>query len=213
MRRLTSLLALCIMLVAMPMSVSAQFDLSKALGGLLGSATSKNNQTTVVDPYKKLAETAPSNSTLNGTWSYQSASFSYIGNNPLASMAVAQLDPVIADVLTKLGITRGTAELKLKSGSGVISHEGRSLNGEYSYRRSTASIVAKSTIDGKSVSASGYVKYSSGTLAVLLDVKEVLKAIKSVYPEYAADPNVVLVETILKDIGDVFVVGKFVKLK
>ena len=213
MRRLLSFFALCVMLVAMPMSASAQFDLSKAMGLILGGATKGQTQTPAQqapDPYQKLADAAPSQSTLNGTWVYDSASFTYVGSNPLASMAIAQLDPVLANLLTQLGVTRGSAELSLRTGEGVITHNGRSLEGTYSYRRSRASIVAKSTIGGKSVSASGYVKYASGKLTVLLDVKEVLNSIKQVYPEYAVDPNVVLVETVLKDIGDVFVVGQFV---
>jgi hypothetical protein len=45
----------------------------------------------------------------------------------------------------------------------------------------------------------------------MLDVKEVIKAVKTVYPDYKNDQNVVLIETLLKDMGDVYLVGKFTK--
>lgn len=208
MRRVANLLLLVLALALMPDSASAQFDLSKALGTLFGSQ-SKSQTTPANDPYKKLAEQAPAASTLNGTWTYDSATFTYVGTNPLADVAVAQLDPIIVDVLRQMGVTCGTAELDLESGKGVVSHGNSEIRGEYSYQRSTAGIVVSTTYEGKSVSVSGYVKYSSGMLTVLLDVKQLVKAIKSVYPEYKNDQNVVLVETLLKDIGDVYAVGKF----
>lgn len=210
MRRVTIFFTLCLALVAMPMSASAQFDLSKLFGG---SKITSSSAATSSDPYKKLAESAPSASTLEGSWSYDSASFSYVGNSPLAQMAVAQLDPVITDVLTQMGVTRGSATLKLKGGKGVITHGKQSMKGTYTYDRSTAGVVASTTVDNKSVSASGYVKYSSGKLIVMLDVKQMIAAIKQVFPEYSTDQNIILVETLLKDIGDVYVVGRFAPIK
>lgn len=195
--------------VALPVSVSAQVDLAKALGGVLGGT--QTTQSAQSDPYKKLAASAPAASTLLGSWSYDSATFAYVGSNPLASMAVGQLDPVILDVLKQMGVTRGSAILMLDNGKGTITHDGSKLNGEYTYQRSTAGIKVSSVIDGKSVSVSGYVKYASSMLTVLLDVKELIKAVKLVYPEYKNDQNLVLIESLLKDIGDVYVVGKFKK--
>lgn len=206
MRRIITLISLCLALVAMPMSASAQFDLSKLFGGSKTTTT-----TTTADPYKKLAESAPAASALEGVWSYDSASFSYVGNNPLAQMAVAQLDPVLADVLRQMGVTKGSAQLQLKGGKGTITHGKQSLGGEYRYTRSTAGVVASTTIDGKKISASGYIKCSAGKLTVMLDVKQMITAIKTVFPEYAKDQNLILVETLLRDIGDVYVVGRFIK--
>ena len=45
---------------------------------------------------------------------------------------------------------------------------------------------------------------------MLLDARELAKAMKSVMPELALDQNFVLVETLLRDIdGDVYVAAKF----
>lgn len=193
-------------------SASAQFDLSRLFGG--SKSTSTSTQTEAAnDPYKRLAQAAPAATQLEGRWSYESASFSYVGNNYLASMAVAQLDTVIRDVLKQMGVTTGSAQLQLKGGKGVISQGDQSLHGTYTYNRSTAGVVASTTVDGKEVSVSGYVKYSSGRLSVMLDVKQMIAAIKSVFPEYKDDPNILLVESLIKDLGDVYVVGRFVTKK
>lgn len=207
-KTLIILLAL-VTFVALPESAVAQVDLTKALGGLLGGSSKSSSAAT--SPYKKLADAAPAASTLYGSWSYDSATFTYVGSNPLADIVIAQLDPVILDVLKQMSVSRGSATLKLDSGKGSITQAGSTLEGEYTYQRSTAGITVSAIIDGKSVSVSGYVKYAQSMLTVLLDVKQMLKAVKTVYPEYKNDQNVLLVESLLKDLGDVYVVGKFKK--
>ena len=209
MRRLANLIVLVLSLALMPESASAQFDLSKALGTLLGGSSKSTTTTTTNDPYKKLADAAPAASTLNGTWTYDSATFTYLGNNPLADVVVAQLDPIIADVMRQMGVTRGSAELYMQSGEGVVSHGDSEIRGKYTYQRSTAGITVSTTYEGKSVSVSGYVKYGSNMLTVLLDVKQLVKAIKTVYPELKSDQNIILIDSLLKDISGVYAVGKF----
>ena len=208
MRRIFNLMLLVVALSFMPESASAQFDLSKALGTLFGSS-SKSTTTTTTDPYKKLADAAPALSTLYGSWVYNSASFAYVGTNPLADVVIAQLDPIILDVLNQMGVSSGSAKLKIDSSKAVVAQGESSLSCKYSYDRSKARIVVSATINEKSVSVPGYVKYASSTLSVMLDVKEVIKAVKTIYPEYKNDKNVVLIDTLLKDMGDVYVVGKF----
>lgn len=209
MKKTFILLLALVSIVAFPESASAQFDLSKALGSLLGGSSKSTTTTTTNDPYKKLAEAAPAASTLNGTWSYDSATFTYLGNNPLADVVVAQLDPIIADVMRQLGVTRGSAELSMQSGEGVVSHGDSEIRGKYTYQRSTAAITVSTTYEGKSVSVSGYVKYGSNMLTVLLDVKQLVKAVKTVYPELKSDQNIVLMDSLLKDMTGVYAVGKF----
>lgn len=204
MKRIIFLIAICLSFVG---TASAQFNLSKLLNGLTTEAA-KNTES---DPYKRLAESAPASSTLNGKWSYESASFSYIGNNPLAGVVIAQLDPVIEDIFKKYNVTKGSATLTLNNGKATIAHGEHSVSGTYRYTRSTAGIVAEAIIDKKSVSAKGYVRYSSGMLTVMLDIREVMKAITTVAPEFKSDQNFILVESLLRDIGDVYVVGKFKK--
>ena len=46
-------------------------------------------------------------------------------------------------------------------------------------------------------------------LTVLLDVKQLVKAVKTVYPELKSDQNIVLMDSLLKDMTGVYAVGKF----
>lgn len=209
MRRIFNITVLVLALALVPESASAQFDLSKVLGGLFGGSSKSTTTTTTTDPYKKLADAAPAVSTINGTWIYSSASFAYVGSNPLADVVIAQLDPIILDVLSQMGVSSGSATLKLDNGKAIVSQGDSALGCKYSYDRSKARVVVSAVIEQKSVSVTGYVKYASSTLSVMLDVKEVIKAVKTVYPDYKNDQNVVLIETLLKDMGDVYLVGKF----
>ena len=213
MKKIAILLLALISLVAVPESASAQFDLSKALGGLFGGSSSSSSTSTssTNSHYKKLADAAPALTTLNGTWSYEAAHFTYLGTNPLTDVILAQLDPIVLDVLKKMGVSRGSANIKLDSGKGLIWQGNSSQSFKYTYDRSKARVVLSAVIDSKSVSVSGYVKLSSPMLSIMLDVKELIKAIKTIYPEYKGDQNLVLVETLLKDMGDVYAVGVFKK--
>jgi hypothetical protein len=206
MKRLVIVALMAVVAVMLPSVATAQFNLSKLLGGGSNSSTTT---TTANDPYKRLADAAPASSTLNATWVYDTASFSYLGSNALTEMAVAQLNPMINDALRQMGITSGSATLKLNNGTGSITHGDYVMNGTYSYTRSKASIVATTTIDQKSVSVSGYVRYASDTLTVLLDARELVRSMLTVMPELKQDPNMAVVETMLRDLGDVYVMGKF----
>jgi hypothetical protein len=209
MKKTLILLLTLVAFALMPESASAQIDLTKALGGLLGAAQSSASGNSNNSPYKKLAEAAPAASTLMGNWTYDSATFAYVGNNPLAGAVVAQLDPVAADVLRQIGVSQGSATLTLDKSRGSVTHGDMVLKGEYEYNSSTAGITISGVIEKVAVSVKGYVKYSAPMLTVMLDVKELVEAVKSIYPEYKSDPNVILIESLLKDMGDVFVVGKF----
>jgi hypothetical protein len=209
MKKTLILLLTLVAFALMPESASAQIDLTKALGGLLGAAQSSASGNSNNSPYKKLAEAAPAASTLMGNWTYDSATFAYVGNNPLAGAVVAQLDPVAADVLRQIGVSQGSATLTLDKSRGSVTHGDMVLKGEYEYNSSTAGITISGVIEKVAVSVKGYVKYSAPMLTVMLDVKELVEAVKSIYPEYKSDPNVILTESLLKDMGDVFVVGKF----
>jgi hypothetical protein len=191
-----------------PTTASAQFNLSRLLGGLSKVA---NAQAEKEDPYQRLAEAAPSSYTLNGNWTYQSASFSYLGSSPLADIAIAQIDPIITNTLKQLSITPGSVKLRLNGGKGTITQGDHVLEGSYVYTRSKAAIVAETTLDGKTVKASGYVRYESGELTVLLDARELINAMTTIMPELRKDQNILLVETLIKDLKDVYVVGKFTK--
>lgn len=210
MRRVLYTLIVAVAVVLVPTTASAQFSLSRLLGGL-SQAASQNEQKREKDPYQRLAEAAPSLSTLNGTWTYQSASFSYLGNSPLADIAIAQIDPIVVSTLKQLNITPGSVTLRLSGGKGTLKHGDNKLEGTYVYTRSMAAIVAETTLDGKRVKASGYVRYESGELTVMLDARELITAMTTVLPELKKDQNIILLETLLKDLKDVYAVGKFTK--
>ena len=198
-------------LLVVPTTASAQLNLSRLLGGISKVTSQMQTEQSTENPYSRLAESAPSAYQLNGTWSYQSASFSYLGNNPLADIVIAQVDPIIGQTLQQLGFTAGSVTLRLTNGKGVIMQGEHALNGSYSYTRSKAAIVASTTFNDKSVSASGYVRYSGGQLTVLLDARELINALTTVMPELKQDQNVIMVQTLLKDLKDVYVAGKFSK--
>ena len=208
MKKSLYILIVAVVVALVPTTASAQFNLSRLLGGLSKVA---NAQTEKEDPYQRLAEAAPSIYTLNGNWTYQSASFSYLGQNPLADIAIAQIDPIVASMLQQLKITPGSAKLRLNGGKGTITHGDHKLDGSYVYTRSKASVVAETTLDGKTVKASGYVRYASGELTIMLDARELISAMTTLMPELKSDQNILLVETLIKDLKDVYVVGKFTK--
>ena len=191
-----------------PTTASAQFNLSRLLGGIQKVATQQTHET---DPYQRLAEAAPSSYTLNGNWTYQSASFSYLGTSPLAEIAIQQIEPIVASMLQQLNITPGSVKLRLNGGKGTITQGDRKLDGSYVYVRSKAAITAETTLDGKTVKASGYVRYEAGELIIMLDARELINAITAIMPELKQDQNIVLLETLLKDLKDVYAVGKFTK--
>ncbi len=190
----------------LPATSSAQLNLSRLLGGSQQQSTTATQSN---DPYKRLAASAPAASTLNGEWLYSAASFSYLGSNALADIAIAQLNPAIADLLRHASITSGSAHLTLDNGKGCVSHNGYKMEGTYTYTRSTAGVSLSTTLDGKTYSVGGYVRYSSDTLTVLLDARQLLKTMISVMPELRQDQNIVLIDTLIRDLGDVFVVCKF----
>ena len=208
MRKRLYTLIVAVAVAIVPTTASAQFSLSRLLGGIQQVA---NSQTQQVDPYQRLAESAPSSYTLNGNWTYQSASFSYLGNSPLADIAIAQIDPIVASMLQQLNITPGSVKLRLNGGKGTITQGDRKLDGSYVYVRSKAAITAQTTLDGKTLSVPGYVRYESGTLSIMLDARQLITAITAIMPELKQDQNIILLETLLKDLKDVYVVGTFTK--
>lgn len=208
MRKRLYTLIVAVAVAIVPTTASAQFSLSRLLGGIQQVA---NSQTQQVDPYQRLAESAPSSYTLNGNWTYQSASFSYLGNSPLADIAIAQIDPIVASMLQQLNITPGSVKLRLNGGKGTITQGDRKLDGSYVYVRSKAAITAQTTLDGKTLSVPGYVRYESGVLSIMLDARQLITAITAIMPELKQDQNIILLETLLKDLKDVYVVGKFTK--
>ena len=76
--------------VAIPQESSAQIDLGKALGLLLGE--SAQQQTPSRSPLAEIAEKAPAAKDLCHTWAYDRVYLKYLGTSPLADAALQQVD-------------------------------------------------------------------------------------------------------------------------
>lgn len=188
-----------------PVEVSAQFDLGKALGQLLGESAAKP-ATDVPTPYDRLRENAPAKSKLMGTWQYKSATVEYLGDNPLADAALKSVEGYGLAELKKLGVIEGCCSLTLRrNGLAVVATRDELQEGTFTYDESDASVVIKSTYDGKSYRADGYVKIVGGRLIVMVDALDVLKEILKASPELATDQTVITTKALLESFGDVYI--------
>lgn len=188
-----------------PVEVSAQFDLGKALGQLLGgSATTPADD--VPTPYDRLRENAPAKSKLMGTWQYKGATIEYLGDNPLADAALKSVEGYGIAELKKLGVIEGCCSLTLRrNGLAVVATRDALQEGTYTYDESDASVVIKGTYDGTSYRADGYVKIVGGRLIVMVDAMDVLKEILKASPELATDQTVITTKALLESFGDVYI--------
>lgn len=198
-------------IVIAPVEVSAQFDLGKALGQLLGgSATTPAAD--VPTPYDRLRENAPAKSKLMGTWQYKSATVEYLGDNPLADAALKSVEGYGLAELKKLGVIEGCCSLTLRrNGLAVVATRDELQEGTFTYDESDASVVIKSTYDGKSYRADGYVKIVGGRLIVMVDALDVLKEILKASPELATDQTVITTKALLESFGDVYISAMWVR--
>lgn len=188
-----------------PVEVSAQFDLGKALGQLLGgSATTPADD--VPTPYDRLRESAPAKSKLMGTWQYKGATIEYLGDNPLADAALKSVEGYGIAELKKLGVVEGCCSLTLRrNGLAVVATRDALQEGTFTYDESDASVVIKGTYDGTSYRADGYVKIVGGRLIVMVDAMDVLKEILKASPELATDQTVITTKALLESFGDVYI--------
>ena len=194
-----------------PVEVSAQFDLGKALGQLLGESAAKP-ATDVPTPYDRLRENAPAKSKLMGTWQYKSATVEYLGDNPLADAALKSVEGYGLAELKKLGVIEGCCSLTLRrNGLAVVATRDELQEGTFTYDESDASVVIKSTYDGKSYRADGYVKIVGGRLIVMVDALDVLKEILKASPELATDQTVITTKALLESFGDVYISAMWVR--
>ena len=161
-------------------------------------------------PFEVLAENAPSARTLQGSWLYEDAGAEYLGNNPLADMAIAQAEQYAKAKIVAAGIKPGSFKVALRrNGTGTITYGERTLSGRYVYNSENATIIISGTINNVSVSVSGYVRYSEGHLDILVEATSALDALLKVYPELATDQTVQMVSGMLASFPGVYAVAKF----
>ena len=210
MKRFVALLILALLCaVVAPSEASAQFDLGKALGQLLGAPA---QDTSKPSPYDEIRSTAPARSKTLGTWQYKSATLQYLGDNPLAEMALSQLEGYGLAELRKHGIIEGCCSLTLRrNGMAVLSTRDALQDGTINYDETTSGMTLSTVIDGETYNAKGYLRIVSERLLVMIDARDVLKMLIKNYPELATDQTYIMAQGVLHSFGDIYLTIVFIR--
>lgn len=210
MKRFVALLILALLCVVVaPSEASAQFDLGKALGQLLGAPA---QDTSMPSPYDEIRSTAPARSKTLGTWQYKSATLQYLGDNPLAEMALSQLEGYGLAELRKHGIIEGCCSLTLRrNGMAVLSTRDALQDGTINYDETTSGMTLSTVIDGETYNAKGYLRIVSERLLVMIDARDVLKMLIKNYPELATDQTYIMAQGVLQSFGDIYLTIVFIR--
>lgn len=210
MKRFVALLILALLCaVVAPSEASAQFDLGKALGQLLGAPA---QNTSKPSPYDEIRSTAPVRSKTLGTWQYKSATLQYLGDNPLAEMALSQLEGYGLAELRKHGIIEGCCSLTLRrNGMAVLSTRDALQDGTINYDETTSGMTLSTVIDGETYNAKGYLRIVSERLLVMIDARDVLKMLIKNYPELATDQTYIMAQGVLQSFGDIYLTIVFIR--
>ena len=201
MRRLF-LAILCVVGLGVTTEASAQIDLGKALGTLLNEAAAVQ---TAPDQYAILRENAPAKGKILGSWHYLTARVEYLGVNSLASMAIPQLETFVLAELKRNGIVEGCCSLTLnRNGVAVIGTLDKVYDGKYSYDATTAKFKASYTYNNHTYNVSGYLKSVSSRVAVLIDMRDILRELAVVRPSLATDENFLLIKGVVDSFGDIY---------
>lgn len=210
MKRFVALLILALLCaVVAPSEASAQFDLGKALGQLLGAPA---QDTSKPSPYDEIRSTAPARSKILGTWQYKSATLQYLGDNPLAEMALSQLEGYGLAELRKHGIIEGCCSLTLRrNGMAVLSTRDALQDGTINYDETTSGMTLSTVIDGETYNAKGYLRIVSERLLVMIDARDVLKMLIKNYPELATDQTYIMAQGVLQSFGDIYLTIVFIR--
>ena len=210
MKRFVALLILALLCaVVAPSEASAQFDLGKALGQLLGAPAQDRSKPS---PYDEIRSTAPARSKTLGTWQYKSATLQYLGDNPLAEMALSQLEGYGLAELRKHGIIEGCCSLTLRrNGMAVLSTRDALQDGTINYDETTSGITLSTVIDGETYNAKGYLRIVSERLLVMIDARDVLKMLIKNYPELATDQTYIMAQGVLQSFGDIYLTIVFIR--
>lgn len=210
MKRFVAFLILALLCaVVAPSEASAQFDLGKALGQLLGAPA---QDTSKPSPYDEIRSTAPARSKTLGTWQYKSATLQYLGDNPLAEMALSQLEGYGLAELRKHGIIEGCCSLTLRrNGMAVLSTRDALQDGTINYDETTSGMTLSTVIDGETYNAKGYLRIVSERLLVMIDARDVLKMLIKSYPELATDQTYIMAQGVLQSFGDIYLTIVFIR--
>lgn len=210
MKRIVSLLFVVVALVALPMRAEAQIDLSKAFGALLGAATAE--QSAEKSPLEIIAEQAPSSRDVVRTWGYERAYFDYLGSNPLAEVALQQLDTTVQAALKREGIVAGSFTLTLRrNGSGFIIWREHAVDGTYDYIEQKGRVTIATSVDGVNYECGGFMKMEGDNLVVMVDARDAMDAFLAAAPNYRNDSVVLTMQGLLESFKGIFICVEFRK--
>ena len=196
------LVILCAVGLGVSTEASAQIDLGKALGTLLNEAAAEQS---APDHYAILRENAPAKGKVLGTWHYLSARVEYLGVNSLASMAIPQLETFVLSELKRNGIVEGCCSLTLnRNGVAVIGTLDQVYEGNYTYDPTTAKVKASYTYNNHTYKVSGYLKTVSSRIAVLIDMRDILRELAVIRPSLAKDENFIMIKSVVDSFGDIY---------
>ena len=206
MRRLLTFALLLMGLCMLPAESSAQFNLGKAFNKLIGNDDAPS-------PYEKIAENAPEQSRIVGTWKYKDADVEYLGDNMLADYAVSQLDDYATSYLNEFGIREGAFSVQFKrNGLGTVVIDGMTFSGSYTYDKSKGSMLFNGEYEGMKASCRGYVKYSDkGYITLLIDARDLCKIYRKYCPEGIDDKLVEFALDVIEEYSGIYVSVEFSK--
>lgn len=194
--------------VAIPQESSAQIDLGKALGLLLGE--SAQQQTPSRSPLAEIAEKAPAAKDLCHTWAYDRVYLKYLGTSPLADAALQQVDGSAQAALKNAGIVSGAFTFTLRrNGECFIMRDGEALDGSYEYIAEKGRVTLKTSFEGATYSNKGFFVKEGKNLVLMVDARDVLSTLLAIYPEYRTDQTVVMIDGILQQFKGVYVCVEF----
>ena len=193
-------------LMASATEAAAQFDLSRALNALVEAQTAASTQKSA---YDLLAESAPQSSKLTGVWLYQSVSLENLGANPIAELALPQIEGYLAAALRNERVSAGAYGLTVRrNGVVFLSYGDEIIEGKYRYNAEDATVRITATHGKITLDARGYVAIKDGKLIVYLDANELYAALLQVYPEYRNDPTAMSIESTLRGFTGVYIALK-----
>lgn len=180
MKRLFSLTLLAMGLFMLPYQASAQFNLGKLLGSIVGDDDEPTR-------YEKLADKAPDYDQLLGTWYYSSAKIDYFGDSSIAEYAIDELDDIVQDFLDSYDIDAGYFKITIKRNGDVVGTMGdESMTGDFVYDEDDAEVEIYVTIMDTQLKCDGYVEYYNNRMRVFLEADDILSAYKKLDIDYSS---------------------------
>lgn len=206
MKRFALLLGLVVMFMLSSVSAMAQIDLSKAFGALLGASEA----TPAENPLELIAKSAPKARDVVRTWAYEKLYFEYLGTNPLADVALQQLDSTVQAALKREGIVAGAFTLTLRrNGTGFIMRDGSAIDGEYRYNEEKGRVEFSVLVNGTKYGCGGFFKLKDENLVVMVDARDLYDIYLAESPQYRNDQTALTIQGILDSFPGVFISLEF----